>query len=152
MRERQGKKLHLLILPEPDYHQSVKGRRWHITATASAARTHEQMLLNEKVTLAGRSDFVFQVKPDSTILANILATTTVDAPFKVAADDAMGRRDINDSDTPSWANIGTATATRAFVRINNHPPAKARLGRARFKGIGEGYSPRPQRQQQLFDL
>ena len=125
MRERQGKKLHLLILPEPDYHQSVKGRRWHITATASAARTHEQMLLNEKVTLIGRGNFVFQVKPHGTISANILTATAVDASFKVAADDAMGWRDINDSDAPRRANIGATTAARAFVRINDHSPAKA---------------------------
>jgi hypothetical protein len=152
MRERQGKKLHLLILPEPDDHQPVKRRRWHITATASAARTHEQMLLNEKVTLVGSGDFIFQVKSHSAISANILAATTVDAPFKVAADDAMSRRDINDSDAPRRANIGTTTAARAFVCVNNYPTTKTGLGRARLEGISKSHLPRPQRQQQLFDL
>jgi len=83
------------------------------------------MLLNEKVALVSRGDFIFQVKPHGTISANILTATTVNAPFKVTADDAMGWRDINDSDTPRRANIGTTTAARAFVRINDHSPAKA---------------------------
>jgi len=110
------------------------------------------MLLNEEIPFVGRGDFVFQVKPDGAVSANILTATAVDAPFKVTADDAMGRGDINDSDTPRWANIGTATAASAFVRINDHSPTKAGLGRAGLKGIGEGYSPCPQRQQKLFDL
>jgi hypothetical protein len=110
------------------------------------------MLLNEKVALVGRCDFVFQIKPDSTVSANILATTAMDAPVKVAADDAISRRNINDSDAPCRANISATTTPCAFVRINNHPPTKTRLGWARLKGVSEGYSPCPQRQQQLFDL
>jgi hypothetical protein len=110
------------------------------------------MLLNEKVALVGRCDFVFQIKPDSTVSANILATTAVDAPVKVAADDAISRRNINDSNAPCRANISATTTASAFVRINNHPPTKTRLGWARLKGVSEGYSPCPQCQQQLFDL
>jgi len=110
------------------------------------------MLLNEKVALVGRGGFVFQVEPNGTVSANILATTAVDTSLKVTADDAMSRRDINDSDAPCRANIGTATTTCAFVRINNHPSTKTRLRRAGLKGISESHLPCPQRQQQLFDL
>jgi len=106
----------------------------------------------KRSTLVGSGDFIFQVKSHSAISANILAATTVDAPFKVAADDAMSRRDINDSDAPRRANIGTTTAARAFVCVNNYPTTKTRLGRARLEGISKSHLPRPQRQQQLFDL
>jgi len=85
------------------------------------------VLLNEQVAFVSRSNLIFQVKPNCTVMANILTTTAMDAPIKVATDYAVCGRNINDADAPCWADIGTTSASSAFVRVNDNSPTKARL-------------------------